>query len=387
MKTGVKANWPLITFISTGLFLSYCWNLSLNTPALQWWEFPQVERSYLGKKYEDLSFEKYRLSELTRAYATGQRRHLSRKVRDMHRDLGLIHLTTPSGLHLSILWRFFNPFLGLLTALTGLTFLPAITISISTFVIWNMDGLMAMQRMSLYRLLRFPLFFRMRLNRGIIFLITLALSLLLGNFSQSPLSFGLSALFFGLILASSHNFFKMAYSLICAQALVQSLMVQKFTFISSFLGVIITPIFVFIFPLSLIEYWVVGKLPFSLGIEYIIYLFLKLIKIAHTVGEFTPSAYWDTSFSLALAFLFLGQTKRVIYCGVILLLFSTQPVYNLPPRAYLSEVQVQKYTRYPLFFKPENIERTRRGYKTWTEQQVCYHRLLISQYERQCRQK
>ena len=369
-------NWSLLTFLCGALLLLTCWNHSLNTPRPNWWQLPTPAPSLLNDQYQDRT-----LSGLVHSYTTGNKRRLSRKAKSIHQDLGLMHLLTPSGLHLSVIWKFFTPLLTLFFA--RLLWPKRVCFGVSTLVLFFSDSLWAMQRMSLFRLISsfLPQF---KIKLFVTFVTTFVFSFLLGNFHSSPLSFALSFLFFGIILSAQGSFPKLCMGLLASQALVQSIFMQPYSIFGSFLGIFITPIFALIFPLMLLDYWLLSHFQ-NLNLEFIIKVYYHLLEKLHQFSHNFEYSVYDPLLSFSLAFIFLSKSRSLKYIGILFLVLTTKPLVNLPPRAYLSEVQTVSHTRHRLYFPPDNIERTPRGYKTWDEHQVCYHRILMSQFERSCR--
>lgn len=377
-------NAPLFLFSLGTTILLYAWGLHLKTPAKGWWEYARPKTSY-ESKYKDSANEK-----LLSSYVKGVRRGVPRDFQRKHERLGLLHLQTPSGLHLSVVWylilplflvvRFLFPvrrvFLEIFLALGAVLYLHIFTYSL------------AMQRMSILRLLLVSC----RLNdwhlyrqNGIIwplFFLTFILSIVLGNFSKSPLSFALSFLFLGMILASKGSKWQLALGLISAQAFVQGLFIQPFSFIGSSLGLVLTPLFTFLFPFMLLDHFFLARF-FSFNFEFILTFYRLLISWAYDIslweGEHIRGPLWG------MGILFLAKTQWGKFVGIMILLTAPEPVLNLPRSAYLEAIRTPRETRHRLYFPPENMERTRRGYKTWNEREVCYHRLLIRDYSRSCR--
>lgn len=375
-------NLAFFHFLIGSLLLFFCWDLSLNTPRKGWWELKAQKESHLKAGYNSPA-----LAELVRSYSTGQTRRLPRALRSLHQDLSLMHLLTPSGLHLAIIWKTLTPLLLFFCTRkkTAQFFLAFITTTL-LFVFGHHANLWAMQRVMLFRLclFAFPRDFHHVLY--CCFLVSFFLSFVLGNFHSSPLSFALSFLFFGQIIASNGSITKLITGLFVSSALVQVLFLQPFSTWAVLFGILLTPLFSLFFPFMLLDYWFISHIS-DLRLEFIHSIFLKTLQFFHALSHHTLYGLIDSSFPFALAFIGLSSKSFLRLLGLGLLLISTTPIHNLPPRAYLQEVQAQNYTRHRLYFRPSQIERTPRGYKTWNKFEVCYHRLLLSQYERHCRRK
>lgn len=373
-------NQQLGLFILATIILNLCWHISLNTPRPFWWERERVENSPLRQSYQS-----NHLAELVRSYSTGNKSRLQPTMRRLHQDLGLMHLLTPSGLHLSVLWKIMISFVAIFISINFKWRLFLSTASV--IILLPISSLLAMQRMAILRLISTALspFIQNKTRKTqISFIATFVIALIIGNFSASPLSFALSFLFLAMLI-SAQSYSQMVAGLFVSQALVQSLFLQAFSPLAALMGIIIiTPLFILLFPLFLMEYWAFRFIS-GIELEFLFQLYLQLLQKLHKVAEITPYAHYDQSFAIAAAFIFLGKTLKIKIIGCLILISATKPIYNIPTHAYLEEVRIARETRHRLYFPPENISRTKRGYKTWDQHQTCYHRILVSTFQRQCR--
>lgn len=214
---------------------------------------------------------------LSDSYVRGKKYCVPKALREQHRDLGLFHLMTPSGLHLS----------SLLLLLFPLKFLGSsrILFLMSALIIWchvqGLNGLYSLKRMSTLHLtsLLMP-----KLTRRWLLLITLLLEFIGGSFTQSPLSFSLSTMFLIIIFESKNNVQRLT-SFFLAQMLISYVFKQSFFPIGSLLGFILTSIFTFIFPVIAVENFLHTNFLSSTTLHY----FLVIIKFFHELSQWTGS--------------------------------------------------------------------------------------------------
>ena len=126
------------------------------------------------------------LLELWESMLTGRSAPLAKQIRKSFSDLGLNHLFTPSGFHLSAL---FTPMKKILRSTRSqLIFI----VSLALLLLW-VPGMSALKRMSWIKGLQIPL------GTHLGFLAALTLDVLFGSFQNGALSFSYSFLFLGII--------------------------------------------------------------------------------------------------------------------------------------------------------------------------------------------
>ncbi|MEX1098770.1 MAG: ComEC/Rec2 family competence protein, partial [Bacteriovoracaceae bacterium] len=108
------------------------------------------------------------------ALITGNKSGVPRKTIDTMKTFGLMHLLTPSGLHLGSFLLLFKCFPKFKFLITLLMFLGSFSI----------PGFLALKRMLVFYLVNFRL-----KNIQLSFIATFILSLLIGNYAESPMSF------------------------------------------------------------------------------------------------------------------------------------------------------------------------------------------------------
>ena len=156
------------------LFLSLA-GISKNTQFLKPSSF-KLQKRYQGEEY-------------LHAIVTGDKSSLSKEQKQNLRDFSLLHLITPSGLHLSslfIIQKIFGKRVYLLL------------MSFFTIFIFNLNGFYPLKRIMFFK--GFKLLFR-SMNNQMAFNLTFLLDLLVGFYQRSPFSSLLSMLFWGTILS------------------------------------------------------------------------------------------------------------------------------------------------------------------------------------------
>lgn len=232
----MNKTWPIyILFISLGL-LATLKSFELNSLA----PYFRSERSIKLKSFESarklVSKADLDLLKLWESILTGRSAPLSRFIKERYQHLGLNHLFTPSGFHLSaVLFPFLKFFknsrqrLGLLITLgIGLCFLP---------------GLGALKRMLVIKA------HQNVLGLHIGFVLAMILDILFGTFQNSPLSFTYSFLFLGIIYSGFKGIFLIIWffigQIILAyfQGLDISLLMLLFSPLLNFCFALLMPVF------------------------------------------------------------------------------------------------------------------------------------------------
>ena len=254
------------------------------------------------RKYVSISLnEENKKSTLYSAVISGDKTSINGKVKKQLKALGLLHLFTPSGLHLS---SFFF-----------MRFLPKkilIPVLVLLFIYLSSQfQYLSMERVLIFKLLH--LTFR-NLGLSLHFTLTFIISFLLGQFNE-PLSFLYSLVFWGTILIFRNNPIKCVFYLCFQNLMLNSLQGAQ----TNFLIFIINPILTFIvsgaFPLlffnSLLPSWAEINLSFFFTlIEWI------LINLPNCFS-------FKISFSFLLVFFLYLKNKHTKLLIVILLLTPT----------------------------------------------------------------
>lgn len=182
------------------------------------------------------------------AYFLGDKSMLPKKVIKIHREMNLLHLMTPSGLHLGsllliVLFLCKVPqFFGRVSWHSEKVLYGAlILLGVSTFTLQGIDSF---KRMILFALIRkFPF---KTFTKKSAFLLTFLISAFFGQLQENPLSFCFSFLFLGILLFSSNRFL-MLISLFLSQAFISEWMGKPFSILTSLIGLLLSSIAPFLF--------------------------------------------------------------------------------------------------------------------------------------------
>ncbi|MGK0291443.1 MAG: putative membrane metal-binding protein, partial [bacterium] len=193
---------------------------------------------------------------------TGDNSPLPKKIQEAFQKYGLYHLLTPSGLHLSSLF-----FLKILPGVIQVLFLLAVLA-----IILPMNSYLSLERILIFKtLFHFNTFSGFKLDQESMLFLTIIVSILIGNFHQSPMSFMFSILFWGAILIYKENKLQTLLFLNISQHLIGTLLDQPVNLVSLVINPLYTFSFVTMFPLFLINQ-LLGELAF---LTVIINLFLE----------------------------------------------------------------------------------------------------------------
>ncbi len=151
---------------------------------------------------------------------------------------GLYHLLTPSGMHLMPL---------------AFLFRRKVLLAFFSIFIASLEGFFSLKRVLIFKIFR--IFFSFSSLTS--FYLTFLLDFFVGSFQESPISFNLSFLFFGLFLSKKSFMqpFSLWINLIRAQFLV-AYFLQGFIYpLSCFTNFLLTPLFLKLFPWIFFNYW------------------------------------------------------------------------------------------------------------------------------------
>ena len=198
------------------------------------------EQKLTRQTFKSRTFSNNRgIEALYEAVVTGNKSGVSREFITTMKDFGLMHILTPSGLHLSsflVLFLFF-PRLKLI-------------VTIALLVIFHFAiGFLALKRMLFFYICNYYL-----KNPKLSFVATFFGSLIFENYAESPLSFCFTFIFWGSIIFNNSGKWKLAGNMFIFQAIVASLFTQKINLAAIVLNPLITILFSTFFPVVLISY-------------------------------------------------------------------------------------------------------------------------------------
>ena len=237
-----------------------------------------------------------------RALITGDKSSVPRKTIQLMKDFGLMHLLTPSGLHLGsflLLFKFFPRFKFLITLslLVGSFFIP---------------GFLALKRMLIFYTLNH--FIK---NTKLTFLLALGVAIAIGNYAESPLSFSFTLIFWGAIVFHDGGKLELAIKLFALQALIALCMSQDINLAALCLNPLITGLFTALFPVLLFFYPLEFTRPVGL---YILESFEWITKLLEALSFLNASP--------VIALLLLGFTLKRRKLATLALLFYLTPLQS-----------------------------------------------------------
>ncbi|MBD65146.1 MAG: hypothetical protein CME62_08065 [Halobacteriovoraceae bacterium] len=262
-------------------------------------------KEFLNFPLSSLHFNKSTYS-LYQASITGDKTNLSRKLKHIFKRYGLLHLLTPSGLHLSSLYfllGLFNKWTQ--SALLGVLFL----------IVAPLGGYLSLERVILFKILGLNI--RLSAMTKLIFI--LILSLLSHNYQSSPLSFCFSLLFWGTIILFKDNKLKLMLLLNLSLHITSSIFDTPVKSSSLFINPLITSIMTFIFPLLFFNYLVGG---FNFLNEVIHNCLNLMVKCIYVLDKFDPTPLMAFSLLSLLAVALFIHYNRYKTALIILLLQS-----------------------------------------------------------------
>ena len=253
-----------------------------------------------------------RLAALVEAYVLGQKRGMGRKLKRAHKNLNLLHLFTPSGLHFSALLLVLRLFR-----------LPLLPFYLLPFLL---SEYYAIKRIAEYSLAR-----RLIGKTGWkpdgygLFLGVFALDFLFGTYRASPLSYSFSYLFLGIIFSikdSPKTYWP--WALLGGQILAAFCFDTPLTHLGFIFGFFLTGFFALIFPLIALN----RLLPWFNFSEMVVDLFARMVSLASDIS--VASGHFHPEITLVLLVFVLCWRKLPRTLPLLLLLFTCYPLYNAP---------------------------------------------------------
>lgn len=247
--------------------------LLLNSPLYSKNQLVSLTRWQLSNIKKD-SFHNRENMEVYEAMILGDKRGIPRVLLESFKSLGIMHLLTPSGMHFSILYRFFKLHYAK-TLVSSLVVIYTLFISYSF-----LPGFYAFKRFALYQGITNlnKLFTRelplLAFNKIHCLLITLIIDIFFGTFQINKMSFTLSFLFL-FILSNNDNKWATTWNIYKAQIAIAYIFGNSLSIIAPILGLLLTTLYSIIFPLLLINLPFIHLFNFS---ELLIELYCKFIQ-------------------------------------------------------------------------------------------------------------
>lgn len=317
---------------------------------------PELHKRLMLMRYD---FQNDELGNLAFATISGVKRGLKKDTKLAHQRLHLIHLFTPSGLHFSTLFMLFSPFFIAWKKSKKIRWLlPLFALALAPQIF---TGFWAMKRVGLLKLAF--LFLKVKkkhISPFSVFLFVFFFDFFLGTYRESPLSFGLSFLFLGLIFSSlGEGKLIFALNLLLGQ-LVASFFFEQPLFITGFtFGLFVTALFTVIYPFIFIGFILTPWFSCS-WLEPVLDTYLKFVLTLSELGQGVGDIIFVDVIVILTAILFLlFQNKWLLF----LLLFSTPSTLNLP----LSHDSAPWYYQSVIQRSITEIVRYKKGYRLKTQ--------------------
>lgn len=324
-------------------------------------------------------FKNDELANLAFATVTGVKRGLKKITKSAHERLHLVHLFTPSGLHFSTLFLLFWP-LFIAWKKTKKTYWP-MPLFILTLAPQLLVGYWAIKRVAL---LKFAFLFlklkKKHLSPLSVFLMVFAFDFFFGTYEESPLSFSLSFLFLGLIFSAlGEGKLVFVLQLLLGQLFASFFFGQPFYFVGLILGVFVTGVFTFIYPLIFFGFTSAPWLKTS-WLEPLLDFYLQLILILNEIVLIFSQGLFIEFSTIAVVMGYLLTKRKLLF---ILVFLNASAVTNLPvshqsPPWYYQRLQQQT---------PSEVSRVKKGYRLeMADNNVCLVKLYgVGSWHQYCR--
>jgi hypothetical protein len=237
---------------------------------------------------------------------TGDKTRISPVLKRALKEFGLIHLLTPSGIHLSSLLLFF--FLFIKRKIHKYLYF------ILLCIIMPLTGFYSLKRIIIFHILKC-----FKLSNQYSFIATFLIDIFIGGYSNSPLSFAFSFLCWGVIIFSKGPRLKLIYNLFLCQFIISYFTNFSINPIAIFINPLFTSIFSLLFPIMSINFWIFDQSPIDSTIINFFYFFkTSLIFLSNTTSIllFIPT-------SLMLLIPIFHNLKVKYYIYLLLFLPST----------------------------------------------------------------
>lgn len=180
-----------LTWLGWIILLSFTFLACLKSHELRLWQpffkaDSPIKLHHFSNAMNGLKTEDRELLELWESMLTGRTAPIARWMKDQYKQLGLSHLFTPSGFHLSAI------LLPIMKVIINSRWRLILLLSL-TFGLFQLQGQAALKRMGLIKLSQ--QWFSQRTG----FIVAMLIDLLFGSFQENALSFTYSFLFLGII--------------------------------------------------------------------------------------------------------------------------------------------------------------------------------------------
>lgn len=262
------------------------------------------------KSFSPLSYGFYK------AIITGTKKNTNKKLINVFKKYGFIHILTPSGIHLSSALIFFR----------FISVLEFMLIVFLFFYLKSFESYHSMERVLIFRFL-FKLFKYLPQKfdqTELCFFLTIILSLALGHFSSNPLSFIYSVLFWGTILIFKDEKLKLFLVLNFTLFFISNLSSANHSPISILINPLMTSIFSSSFPILLLNSFLPEVLQFNTLINFCLDQILGFILLIDKLDPFPVLTFELSTLIIASILMVLNKFKLL----ALWITFSIFPIAN-----------------------------------------------------------
>jgi hypothetical protein len=332
----------------------------------------------VSRSYHSVNIEEKKTRSLLNAYVFGNKKGLPREVKQLHKDLSLLHLFTPSGLHLTsflIFFKFiFKRFKHYKTFELLLLLLP-----------FSLESFFSLKRVALYRVLQTKLKFNIyKISTYQYFLLVFIFDFIIGNFSKSPLSYIYSFIFLGIIFSDDSPIRpSLIWSLFGGQLIIAYFQNTPILITGPFFGYFITSLFTLLFPFFLISSFLLPTFAHIIPIK-ISHYYLNLIELLVSLSK--SIGYIDITINILLVVIILSlKNKKPLLIFSILILHSP-PCINLPRSSFYNPpIQMGFILPVDKKYIIKTVATPRGSKQSYTNGLICYFKVFDSFYTRKCK--
>lgn len=275
--------------------------------------FKYQKREYLPIRVEKLDYQERNYA-LLNAFTTGDKRKVKRNVKKIFKKYGFIHLLTPSGIHLSSVLIFTRaPYL-----IVNLIIFIALFFYISSF-----KSYYSMERVVIFKIL-YSIPQSYLSNNLVFFFLTMMISIGLGHYSESALSYIYSFQFWGIIFLYGNKKIKLIFYLFLSQLFLGYLSNTYISPLSIIVNPLVTAIFSPLFPLLILNNYLPSFLQFNILINWCLELFHSLIFFINRIDIF-PLITASPVYLIFFIFLLKLKNKFLLILFFYLIQFESIP--------------------------------------------------------------
>ena len=293
----------MMKFILLILFI-----LSIYPSELRW--KPNYGKKKLQFKVNQTEFSKDTYA-LYQALTTGNKKNLSRKIKTTFKKYGIIHLLTPSGVHLSSIMFLFN----------SVYFLELVFIIISLIFLKNYQGYDSLERVLIFRFLGHSILKnQQRFKTELSFILTILLSFSIGHFTSISLSLIYSLAFWGTIIIYRKNSVKMLVYMNIMLYFMASFSASTHSLFSIIINPLLTSMMTMAFPLLILNTLLPTYLQMNQITDFFLKFFLEVLYKIESIDFFPLIGFSTLSVLIFILLLqFINFKTAILY----LCLFSS----------------------------------------------------------------